>query len=85
MVKTKKAASRKIVFSLLFFYLAIIVYILFSFLQTTLFSMIVPNSIFSLAKYLSLGLFILSIVSAKYTKTSRKRLSEKYLKKLFAF
>ncbi|MBT1143100.1 MULTISPECIES: hypothetical protein [Lactiplantibacillus] len=68
MVKTKKAASRKIVFSLLFFYLAIIVYILFSFLQTTLFSMIIPNSIFSLAKYLSLGLFILSIVSAKYTK-----------------
>lgn len=59
--------KRRLVYSLVFYYLATILYIAYSFLQTTLFSATIENNVFSVAKYVCLGLFVLSILCAKYT------------------
>ncbi|RRK09165.1 hypothetical protein D1831_14320, partial [Lactiplantibacillus garii] len=63
----KQVTKRRLVYSLVFYYLATILYIVYSFLQTTLFSSVIPNGIFSVAKYICLALFVLSILCSKYT------------------
>lgn len=66
--KQYENSQRKVVPSTVFYYAATILYIVYSFLQTTLFSALFPNALFSLWKYVSLALFLLSILTAKLSK-----------------
>lgn len=61
-------SHRRVVWSLFFYYPATIMYIGYSFLLTTLFSTIIPNSVFSLFKYICLCMFIMSILISRFSK-----------------
>lgn len=66
-MQSKVATSkRRLNYSLILYFLGTIVYIAYSFLQTTLFSTLLPNSVFTLGKYLALAFFVLRILTAKY-------------------
>ncbi|MFC6260626.1 hypothetical protein [Levilactobacillus fujinensis] len=53
--------------SLGIYYLGTFLYIAYTFLQTTLFSALIPNAVFSLAKYLCLALFVGRILTNRYS------------------
>ncbi|AYG36892.1 hypothetical protein CFI14_16080 [Lactiplantibacillus pentosus] len=63
-----KKNKRRVIPTRVFYLLGLSMYIFYSFLQTTLFSTIVPNVVFSLFKYGCLLLFSLSILTAKFSK-----------------
>ncbi|WP_143461865.1 hypothetical protein [Levilactobacillus enshiensis] len=52
--------------SLGIYYLGTVLYLVYTFLQTTLFSAVVPNAVFSLAKYLCLAIFVVRILTNRY-------------------
>lgn len=69
MVTTQHKNTRPhVVPSTILYYLGLVFYVFYSFLQTTLFSTILPNALFSLCKYACLLFFISSIVTAKLSK-----------------
>ncbi|MFC6260646.1 hypothetical protein [Levilactobacillus fujinensis] len=63
---TSHVRGRELNWSLGAYYLGTFIYIIYTFLQTTLFSTLVPNALFSMAKYICLALFIIRILTNKY-------------------
>lgn len=61
-----KHPQRMLQWSLGIYYLGTLLYMAYTFLQTTLFSALIPNAAFSLAKYLCLAIFVVRILTNKY-------------------